>query len=241
VTSFDWRSQGGSRGDIAGGHLDSLDPLVGDLAELMAAWRRQYPGPRAAVAHSMGGHLLLRTLIEKAPPLDAAVLVAPMLGINSGPLPDWLAPWVARGMALAGRARARVWKASPAPPPSGSLRQRALTSCPDRYSDELWWWEREPGFSLGPPSWGWMNAAYRSCRRLSARSLAQVRTPVLLIGTARDRLVSPAAIRRAAERILGAELLMFDDAGHEILREADTVRLAALGRVDEFLDRHAVQ
>jgi lysophospholipase len=32
---------------------------------------------------------------------------------------------------------------------------------------------------------------------------------------------------------------MFPDAGHELLREADPVRLAALARIDSFLDAHA--
>ena len=40
----------------------------------------------------MGGHLLLRTLVERRPALDAAVLVAPMIGVNSAPIPAWLAP-----------------------------------------------------------------------------------------------------------------------------------------------------
>ena len=63
--------------------------------------------------------------------------------------------------------------------------------------------------------------------------------PVLLIGTERDRLVSPAAIRRAAGQLPEAEILMFDDAAHEILRERDPVRLRALAGIDAFLDRHA--
>ena len=61
----------------------------------------------------------------------------------------------------------------------------------------------------------------------------------MLIGTERDRLVSPAAIRRAASLLPQSELLMYDDAAHEILREADSVRLRALAAIDAFLDRHA--
>ena len=40
-----------------------------------------------------------------------------------------------------------------------------------------------------------------SCAALTPAKLAGVETPVLLIGTERDRLVSPAAIRRAASRL----------------------------------------
>ncbi|MGZ8296200.1 MAG: alpha/beta hydrolase, partial [Allosphingosinicella sp.] len=69
--------------------------------------------------------------------------------------------------------------------------------------------------------------------------LAAVETPVLLIGAERDRLVSPAAIRRAAAQLPRAELILYDDSAHEILRERDEVRLRALAAIDAFLDRHA--
>src|SRR3954453_21119371 len=141
VTAFDWRGQGGSRGAIAGGH-DSFDQLVDDLAALIADWRARTPAPHVAIGHSMGGHLLLRTLAERKPALAAAVLVAPMVGINSGGLPDWAAAWTASTMSVLGLAHHAAWHAPRTPEPSGSLRQSILTACPERYEDELWWWER---------------------------------------------------------------------------------------------------
>lgn len=239
VTAFDWRSQGASRGAIEGGHLDDLDPLVEDLGALVGAWSAAGPEPRVAVAHSMGGHLLLRLLAERPPALAAAVLVAPMLGINTAPMPEPVAQWLAGFMTAIGLGRQPAWHQRTPPPPAGSYRQSILTSCRDRYEDELWWWEREPGYNLGAPSWGWLQAAYRSCSKLTDGALRQVAIPVLLLGTDRDRLVSPEAIRRAAGLIPGAELLMFPDAAHEILREADPVRLAAFERIDAFLDLRA--
>ena len=241
VTALDWRSQGGSRGDIVGGHLDTLDILVEDLDELIAQWRSGSPGPHVAVAHSMGGHVLLRTLAERSPPIEAAVLVAPMVMINSAPLPSWAASWAARLLSLFGLARVPAWGDKGVPAPAGSRRQAHLTSCPERYSDESWWWGREPGFRLGAPSLGWVNAAYRSSARLTRTALSRIATPTLFVATERDRLVSAAAIRRAAVAIPKAELLMFADSGHEILREADKVRLEALARIDGFLDRHATR
>jgi len=236
VTAFDWRGQGGSRGGIAAGRLDSLDVLVEDLAAFVDEWAPGGPGPHAAIGHSMGGHVLLRLLAERRPALDAAVLVAPMLMINSAPLPPWGAVWTAGLMSLFGWRNHPAWHQPITAPPAGSHRQTWLTGSPDRYEDELWWWEREPGYNLGAPSWGWLEAAYRSCALLTPRKLAAVRVPVLLLGTERDRLVSPAAIRRAAALIPGAELLMFKNSGHEILRERDEVRLKALARIDSFLE-----
>jgi lysophospholipase len=114
-----------------------------------------------------------------------------------------------------------------------------LTRCDERFADELWWKEREPGFHLGAPSWGWLDGAFRSTSRHDEAALADVTIPILLLGTERDRLVDPRAIRRAAGLLPKAGLLMFKDAAHELLRETDPVRLQALARIDSFLDAHA--
>lgn len=236
VTAFDWRGQGGSRGDAPPGSPESLNLLVGDLAALIVDWRKGSDGPHVAVGHSMGGHVLLRTLAERQPSLDAAVLVAPMIAINSGPMPHLGASWLASTVSLFGWRDHPAWHQPAEAPPAGSFRQSILTSSPERYEDETWWWGKQPGFNLGVPSWGWLDAAYRASARLTPAALGKVELPVLLIGTERDRLVSPAAIRRAAALLPRSELLMFDDSGHEILREADKVRLEAHARIDAFLD-----
>jgi lysophospholipase len=239
VTAFDWRGQGASQGDLPGGHLDSFETLIEDLAALIDGWRRESPGPHVAIAHSMGGHVLLRTLADRHPPLDAAVLVAPMLMINSGPMPPLAAQWLASTASSFGWSGQPAWQQPSRPQPAGSMRQAFLTGCPDRYDDELWWWEKHPGFNLGAPSWGWLKAAFQSCAALIPSRLAAVDVPVLMIGTELDRLVSPAAIRRAAAQLKTGELVMYDDSAHEILRERDEVRLRALAAIDSFLDRHA--
>jgi lysophospholipase len=233
VTGFDWRGQGASRG--TGFAVDSFDLLVDDLDALLSAWRAEGPGPHVAIGHSMGGHLLLRTLIERKPALDAVVLVAPMIVVNSAPIPSWLAPEMADAMCLLGFGPVPMWKTPPGP-----HRQRILTSSRERYEDEAWWWKKEPGWNLGAPSWAWMRAAFRSAdASFTPERLAGVKLPVLLLGAERDRLVSPAAIRRVAGELPDAELEMILETGHEILREADPVRLAALARIDAFLDRRA--
>ncbi|HEX2762377.1 MAG TPA: alpha/beta hydrolase [Allosphingosinicella sp.] len=239
VTAFDWRSQGGSRGDIEGGHLDSLDTLVDDLDGLIAEWSAATPGPHVAIAHSMGGHVLLRTLAERHPPLDAAVLVAPMLMINSAPLPTFAAWWAASLAAMAGLGRQPAWHQQAEPAPVGSYRQSCLTGSPERYEDELYWWKQEPGYNLGAPSWGWLKAAYASCAALTDEKLRGVTKPVLLLAAGRDRLVSGAAIRHAADVIPNAELVTFERSAHEILREADPIRLEALARIDAFLEERS--
>jgi lysophospholipase len=237
VTTFDWRGQGRSRGDIVGGNLTDFSVLVDDFSALLADWRAGNPGPHVAVGHSMGGHLLLRTLVDKSPALDAAVLVAPMLLANSKPIPAALAPWIAGLMSRIGHRDRRLARA----PTHGPRRQRALTGgSPERYEDETWWWQQEPGFNIGTPSWGWLRAAYRSAgATFTPARLGKVDLPLLILASQIDRLVSIDAIRRAAALLPRAELKVYPDAAHEILREGDPIRLDALARIDDFLAGHA--
>ncbi len=230
VTMFDWRGQGGSAGTIRRGHLLSLDPLVADAADLAGDWRVGAAGPHVVIGHSMGGHVLLRMLTERPVPVDAAVLVAPMICVNTHPLPVPLARVVAR-------IAAALAPELPMPGRSPIERQRFLTACEERFADEAWWKAREPAYDLGPPTWGWLDAALRSSARLTDDALARVHVPTLILGAERDRLVSAMAIRRAAAALSGAELHMFREAAHELLREADPVRTAVLARIDAFLDR----
>lgn len=237
VASFDWRGQGKSKGQ--GQPLDSFDPMLEDLAALVADWMETNPPPHVIVGHSMGGHMLLRLLIERPPAIAAAVLSAPMLDVNSAPLPPRLARVVTGAVSGLGFGKRGLWKAPLAVAPAGSRRQQALTTCIDRYNDEAYWWEHEPDFAPAAPTFGWLRAAYRSARAFTRANLEKVRLPILLIGAEDDRLVSAAATRRAAAALPNAELEMYSGCAHEILREQDATRLAALARIDAFLDRHA--
>ncbi len=236
VSSFDWRGQGRSKGSNAAGHFDSFDVLVEDLGHLIDDWTASTPAPHVVVAHSMGGHMLLRLLIARRPQIEAAVLVAPMIVVNSGAFPEWAAAGLAAAATMTGFGRWPIWGVQLSRAPAGSVRQRILTGCADRYEDELYWWDREPDASPAPPSFGWLNAAYHSARAFTAEALAKVDLPVLVLGADQDQLVSPAAIRRVAGLLPNGELAMFDDCAHEILRERDHVRAEALARIDAFLD-----
>src|ERR1044072_3635191 len=65
ITSFDWRGQGGSGRLTAArncGHIADYADYVRDLRDFWQGWAAAHPGPRVAIGHSMGGHLVLRGL-----------------------------------------------------------------------------------------------------------------------------------------------------------------------------------
>ena len=90
VTAIDWRGQGGSGRlltDPNVGHIDDFATWIDDLKPFYAEWAQQKQGPHVVIAHSMGGHLAMRALVEQAIAPDAVVMSAPMLGIQTGGLP----------------------------------------------------------------------------------------------------------------------------------------------------------
>ncbi len=243
VTSFDWRGQGGSGRTLPDrrvGHIGDFATWIADLAKFWTSWTARTPGPHVVMGHSMGGHLVLRALIEDRIAPDAVILSAPMLGFESGPLPQWVA---ARVVALLGRiiGTRLAWSENERPADKRASRAAFLTHDVDRYADEQYWLAHEPSLALGPPSWGWVAAAYRSNAIIAARgAVERVRVPVLTVATLGDRLVSPAAIDRTIGRLPNGELMMFDaSVAHEVLREADAVRDAILERISGFLGRYA--
>jgi len=232
VAGFDWRGQGGSR--QAEYDLPDLTAMLADLRAFAADWRGRQAGPSVAIGHSMGGYLLLRWLAEGASEVDAAVLVAPMLGLNSRPLP----PGIARGVAAVAR-----WIGLGNRPLVGAGaaaigRQARLTGDADRYADEQAWIARMLEYTVEPPRWNWIADAYAGIAQFARPGILEAITvPMLLVGTVQDRLVDPEAIRRAAARLPHAELELRTDGAHELLREGDPVRNAVLARIDGFLDR----
>jgi lysophospholipase len=244
VTAVDWRGQGGSGrlgNDRVTGHIDDYSTWVGDLAAFWTRWKAETPVPHVLVGHSMGGHLALRALAESKADPDALVLCAPMLGLASSALPNWLMQGIARLMTMLGDPRRPAWKWEDKPGQFPASREQLLTHDSVRYGDELFWRETRPELVMGPGSWGWVERSYASMRRLEkAGVLEAISQPVLIMGTSDDKLVSFAAIARAAKRLRRGEFLRFGpEARHEILREEDIVRSKALLVIDDFLDRNA--
>jgi lysophospholipase len=238
LDGFDWRGQGGSGRHLADPlicHQASLEPLLADLAAFVDHWCRTTPGPRAIVAHSMGAHLVLRLLATGHRGIDAAVLASPMIDIRVGAVPGRALGAIARVAGLLGLGERKVWGRD-----IGDVGGR-MTSCPERRDDKMWWKACKPEIATGPPSWGWVRAACRSIASLPPRDLVAIDVPVLMLGTRRDPVVDARAIAQAAASMPRAELMMLDGTGHELLREADAVRLPVLDRIDAFLAARAVR
>ncbi|HQS98504.1 MAG: lysophospholipase [Novosphingobium sp. 17-62-19] len=243
ITALDWRGQAGSgrlAADPDTGHVSDFSIWVDDLAAFWADWVKTTPAPHVIVGHSMGGHLVLRSVSEKRINPVAVVLSAPMLGFLT-PGPNRVLHKVAEAMCRFGDPERPAWKISEKPGTTLAARNTLLTHDEARYADEAHWKATRSFLGLGPGSWRWVERAYASMLALDAPGmLERVEQPVLLLSARYDGLVSSRAIDKAARRLPRAQLTVWGrEARHELLREADAVRDKVIRTIDDFLDRLA--
>ncbi len=244
VTASDWRGQAGSGRlgkDAVTGHIEEFGIWVEDLTHIWQQWVEEVPGPHILAGHSMGGHLIMRALVDRLIVPDAVFLSAPMLGINTPPLPLGLLHGVAKLMTKVGDPTRQAWKWSEKPGQRDANRAGLLTHDKDRYDDELWWRTHRPELVMGPASWRWVERAYASWRVLEEPgAMEAVKTPILILSTSSDKLVSHATNVRGAARLPNGKLVEFgNEAHHEILREVDAVRDRVMNEISAFLEEVA--
>ena len=242
VLIVDWRGQGLSDralSDHHRGYVVSMELFLSDLREILEATEfapRQAAAPFYVIGHSMGGHLALRAAAELRLPFNKMIIVAPMIDIQTGHFPRRLSPILARGAVLLGMA---AWY----PPGAGGYDAKArrfegnlLTHDPVRFKrthDQI---SRDPRLALGNPTFGWIDAAFRSIKRLAEPSmLARIQQPVLIFRAGREAIVSNPALEWLHRQLSNARLVDLVDAKHEILNETDKTRAAFWHEADIFL------
>lgn len=205
------------------GHVGRFADYQRDLAAVLAALPGlDLPQPLFLMAHSMGGAIGLRALVEGLP-ARAAVFSAPMWGIL---MARFMAP-VARGVAAAASRLRLGLRYAPSTSPvtyllAATFEGNSLTT--DR---GMWDWMRDhagqhPELTLGGPSLHWLDAALAEGRWL-ARQPSPALPCLTMMGTD-ERIVSTAAIRHRMATWPGARLVEVPEARHEIMMEGPGVR-----------------
>jgi lysophospholipase len=242
VATFDWRGQGGSARSLADplkAHVRAFAEYDDDLTSFLEQVVKPIsPMPPIALAHSMGGQILLRTLHDRPGAFSAAALSAPMLGISTRGHPAPLVRLVAALQNLAGQSDAFAWGMAAHDPLLATFDTQLCTSDRARFARTQEFLKANPSLRLGGPTWGWIEAAYRSMARVMAPGFAEaIQTPVLICGAGRDRVVRVEAKRDLARRLPHGTYLELADSEHEILMERDTIRERFWRAFDEFADK----
>jgi lysophospholipase len=243
VVALDWRGQGGSGRLVPGAPLKGyindfaeydadLEVLMGQVVEpLLTAGKRPI-----ALAHSMGGHILLRYLHRHPQGFAACAFCAPMLMFSTRGQPRWLVRLVTDVMTRTGHGTDFVWGIAGRDPLTMTFGEQIVTSDPHRFQRTQDFLARHPQLRLAGPTWGWVAAAWRSIAGFADRHYAEnIATPALICGAGHDRICVTEEARRFARRMPRCTYLEIDGAEHEILMERDVFRQRFWNAFDAFI------
>jgi lysophospholipase len=241
VVAIDWRGQGLSDrliDDPMAGHVFDFADYQADVAALTAvAEANGMPRPWYLVAHSMGGCIGLRAVLDGLG-VQAAAFSAPMWGIRMAPplrpiawAIAWAAPKVGRGEEYTPGTSAVSY--ADTQPFEGNV----LTTDPEMFAYMQAQTNAHPTLALGGPSLHWLYQALSE-----TRALRQAPPPVLpamtQIGTA-EKVVDIRPVEEIMARWQGGSLTLVQGAEHELMMERKAVREGFLDAATSLFARSA--
>jgi lysophospholipase len=239
VFCIDWRGQGLSGREVGNtlkGHFASFDDPVNDLATALRLLAGKLPHPHIALAHSMGGAIVLRALQTRRIELEAAVFSAPMWGIAG--LGD-LAKKYARFMSSIGAGGTfapgveRKWKRE-------NFKRNPVTNDKERHARGQGLIAEEPALALAGPTIGWVTAAAAATEAFAQpNALAHLRLPILVLSAGQESLVDNTTHQAVIDHLTDVAHVTVSGAKHEILMETDEVRAQFWEAFDALADRVA--
>lgn len=243
VASFDWRGQGASQrlqADPLISNVPNFRLYADDLRSVMEkVVRKELPGPYFALAHSMGGCILLDALTREAW-FERALLTSPMLDVNTGRWPRSLAHLVARVMFWLGLGNMLAPGRPKRALGPNDFQGNVLTSDKLRYDRDQRTLIAAPHLGIGPVTIGWMHAAFRAMAALARLPEGtRLKCPVLILAAAREYVTRSEACRAFARRVANAACIVVGESRHEILMERDGVRAQFWAAFDSFIGDHA--
>jgi lysophospholipase len=239
VAMIDWRGQGHSARRLR----DWRKGYVRDFADYeidVEAFVRQVvlpdcPPPFFALAHSMGGAVMLRIAHAGKRWFDRMVLSAPMIDLP-GYQTSVAARLLLRTMRYAGLGGRYIPGGRTTLTGTDSFINNPLTSDPVRYARNAAVLAEDPTLGLGSPTVAWADTAFRAMLGFRATNYPmEIRQPILMLAASNDTIVSTSAIEEFAYHLRAGSHLVIAGSKHEILQEQERYRSQFWAAFDAFV------
>ncbi|MFQ6553213.1 alpha/beta hydrolase [Aestuariibius insulae] len=236
--AVDWRGQGLADRLLpnrATGHVLRFPDYQLDVAAVMAALPSlSLPAPYNLIAHSMGGCIGLRSLMEGLA-VDTATFSGPMWGIRLTPP---LRP-VAWGLSTLSRPLrfGHIY-----PPGQGGetyvlrapFEDNTLTSDAEMFDLLKEQLINHPDLALGGPSLHWLNEALREMRHLASRPSPDI--PAIAFVGENERIVDKLRIKARMDRWPRGRMEVMERGEHELLVERAEIRSRIIDEAVEMIE-----
>ena len=232
VATLDWRGQGlservATNPDI--GHVKEFDDYQKDVAaflSVLSGW--DFPKPYYLIAHSMGGAIGLRALVNGLP-VDRAVFSGPMWGIGAIQNLGLLATVLLEGANAIGMGLSFA----PSTDKSSYVLTQDFGDNSLTNDEETYRWlqshvRAERRLGLGGPSMHWLRESKRAMEDLGR--ISDVPCPVLAMVGTEETVVVPKRVHSYAANWKTGRVEVLEGARHEAMMEVPEIRQKFLNR-----------
>jgi lysophospholipase len=239
VATIDWRGQGHSSrqtGNPFKGHVGSFSEYQIDVAAFVKqVVLPDCPPPYFAMAHSMGGAVMLRVAHAGIEAFERFVLCSPMVD-----LPGLRASLPMRGLMRllrsAGMGEYFIPGGNFDLTKSTDFPGNPLTSDPRRYARNAAILEADPTLGIASPTVAWLDAAFAAMGEFRSSEFAvRIRRPVLMLAAGDDTIVSTPANAAFSRHLPAGSHRVIAGAKHEMLQEDDRYREQLWAAFDAFM------
>jgi lysophospholipase len=239
VAMIDWRGQGHSARrlrDPRKGYVRDFADYETDVETFVnSVVMPDCPPPFYALAHSMGGAVMLRVAYSQKRWFDRIVLSAPMIDLP-GRTTGLPARLLLRALRWIGRGGQYVPTGTSELVGTGPFVSNPVTSDPVRYARNAAVLEEDPGLGLAAPTIAWADTAFRAMTTFKETHYpSRIRQPVLMLAAGADTIVSTPAIEEFAYHMRAGSHLVITGAKHELLQEQDRYREQFWAAFDAFV------
>ena len=239
LAMIDWRGQGHSSRQLKDprkGYVKSFADFEIDVeAFVNQIVLPDCPPPYFALAHSMGGAVMLRVAHSGKRWFERMVLSAPMIDL-SGPSMKLPVRIVIRALLWTGLGGHFVPGGNAVLTGTSNFINNPLTSDVVRYARNAAIYDEDPTLGIASPTVAWADAAFRAMVEFRATDYpVRIRQPILMLAASNDTIVSTPAVEEFAYHLRGGSHLVIAGAKHEILQEQDRFRSQFWAAFDAFI------
>lgn len=238
--AIDWRGQGLADrllDDRRIGHINDYKDYQKDADAMIAmAEKLDLPRPWFLLAHSMGGAIGLRSLMNGLP-VNAAAFSAPMWGIglaaSTRPV-AWAMSWMAGLIGVdhkisPGAALESYVMSEP-------FEDNKLTTDPEMYKYMQSQTGAHSELALGGPSLRWLQTSLSETHALAAAPSPA--TPTITFLGSDERIVDTARVHHRMIKWPSGHLEMINCGQHEVIMEAPHIRTQVFDQTTALFDKH---
>ena len=226
VWSFDWRGQGLSSRTLTNHHkchIDSYETYLQDLHQFMQEVVQPQPNQMyMAVAQSMGGHIALRYVQDFTHDFSGAMLVSPMMNIQTGYYPKPFVKVLSAFLTRLGFDTRYVIGQGDFYPILEKFEGNYLTGNLERYKVHLELQNNNMSLVVGGVTYGWLQATFKSIETsLNPGKLKNIKVPIFIVESEDDRVVDNSILPYMVRHMHEGLIKTYPHTRHQIFMESD--------------------